>query len=335
MTDVRQTLEPSRLNQILGGAEGKPILVLGDVMVDRYLWGNVTRISPEAPVPVVEVERESMRLGGAANVAHNVLAFKAHPDLVAAVGDDSAGSELRGALKRASVPCDGLIEDPGRYTTLKTRIVARGQHLLRADQEQRHEVHGAVAERLLDRAMSGLENAAAVIISDYGKGMVNRPLLQRILPEARSRRIPVCVDPTETHFNAYVGVAVLTPNQFEAAEVLGYKLRDEETVSRAGTDLLKRLEAACLLITRGEKGMSLFEQSGKRTDFPVVARKVYDVTGAGDTVVTGYTVALCGGADPSEAALIATHAAGLVVSEVGTAVPDLEALRRSFSGSGH
>jgi D-beta-D-heptose 7-phosphate kinase/D-beta-D-heptose 1-phosphate adenosyltransferase len=332
MTDIRRNLEPGRLNQILGAAEGKTVLVLGDVMLDRYLWGNASRISPEAPVPVVEVERESMRLGGAANVAHNVLSLKARPDLVAVVGDDAGSAQLRDALKRVSVQSDGLIEDDGRSTTLKTRIIARGQHLLRADQEDRFEVHGPVADRVIDRAMSGLEKATAVIISDYGKGLVSRPLLERVLPEARSRGIPVCVDPTETHFNAYVEVSVLTPNQFEAAEVLGYKLRDEEAVTRAGEDLLKRLRADCLLITRGEKGMSLFEQPGKRIDFPVVAHEVYDITGAGDTVVTGYTVALCGGAKPDEAALIATHAAGLVVSEVGTAVPSLQALKDSFGG---
>jgi D-beta-D-heptose 7-phosphate kinase/D-beta-D-heptose 1-phosphate adenosyltransferase len=267
-------------------------------------------------------------------VAHNVLSLKARPLLVAVVGEDAPAERLGEALDRVSVSAEGLVKDPARITSHKTRIVARGQHVVRADQEDRSEIGGRVMEKVLEQALAGLESADAVVISDYGKGVVTRLLLDRILPEARTRGVPVCVDPKDTHFDSYKGVAVITPNQHEAAEVLGYKLRDEEAVTRAGTDILERLEADCVLITRGEKGMSLFEASGRRTDFPVVGRRVYDVTGAGDTVVSGYAAATAGGAEPREAALIATHAAGFVVSEVGTAVPELDALLDSFHENG-
>lgn len=334
MTDVWTLLPPGRFDTIFASAEGERVLVLGDVMLDRYLWGNVTRISPEAPVPVVEVDSETMRLGGAANVAHNVKSLKAVPELVSVVGEDVVADRLRFALSKVEVGVEGLVVDPGRRTSLKTRIVARGQHVVRADQEDRGEIEGTIEESVINRALSRLDAVRSVIISDYGKGVVTRKLLETLLPEARKRNVPVCVDPKDTHFYSYRGVAVLTPNQHEAAEVLGYKLRDDGGVTRAGREILERLDSDGVLITRGELGMSLFERGGRRTDFPVVARRVYDVTGAGDTVVSGYAVALAGGAESREAALVSTHAAGLVVSEVGTAVPEFEALRSSFGLEG-
>ena len=330
MTDRPIKLHRDRVDEILTAARGRAVLVIGDVMLDRYLWGNVSRISPEAPVPVVDVERETMRLGGAANVCHNVQSLGALPRLLTVIGDDETGARLLSEVTSAGLPTECMIRDPGRRTTQKTRVVARGQHLVRADEEDRVEMSGRVADRVLTELNRCLEGAAAVIVSDYGKGVVTRVLLERLLTEARERGVPVAVDPKDTHFFAYRGVTVITPNQYEAAEVLGYKLRDEEAVSRAGTELLSRLGAECVLITRGEKGMSLFEAKGNRTDFPVTARSVYDVTGAGDTVVSAFTVAQAGGAAPWEAALLATHAAGLVVAELGTAVPRLDALRRSF-----
>jgi rfaE bifunctional protein kinase chain/domain len=334
VTEIRTRMEPQRLSRILAEAEGKRVLVVGDVMLDRYLWGNVSRISPEAPVPVVEVERESLGLGGAANVARNVLALRARPYLVGVTGSDATGERLREELAAAGVAADGLVAD-ARRTTLKTRVVARSQHVVRADEEDRRELDPAKEEELLALVAAGLEGAAAVVVSDYGKGVVSRALLDRLLPEARSRGIPVCVDPKDTHFFSYREVSVITPNQHEAAEVLGYKLAADEAVSRAGAELLERLAVDCVLITRGEKGMSLFERGeGRRTDLPTAARRVYDVTGAGDTVVSAYAVSLAGGAEPREAALIANQAAGLVVAELGTAVPDVDALTASFAGGG-
>ena len=330
MTDRPTKLHRDRVDEILTAARGRAVLVIGDVMLDRYLWGNVSRISPEAPVPVVDVELETMRLGGAANVCHNVHSLGALPRLLTVIGEDETGARLASELGAAGLPTEFMIRDPGRRTTQKTRVVARGQHLVRADEEDRVEMSGHITDAVLAKLTRCLEGVAAIIVSDYGKGVVTRVLLERLLAEAHERRLPVAVDPKDTHFFAYRGVTVITPNQHEAAEVLGYKLRDEEAVSRAGAELLSRLGAQCVLITRGEKGMSLFEATGTRTDFPVTARSVYDVTGAGDTVVSAFTVAQVGGAAPWEAALLATHAAGLVVAELGTAVPRLDALRRSF-----
>jgi len=328
--DYHNHLDLDRLDGILAGLRGRPILVVGDVMLDRYLWGNVSRISPEAPVPVVDVERETMRLGGAANVCNNVHSLGAAPRLLTVVGDDEVGQRLRTELESVGLPTDCMIKDPQRRTTQKTRVVARGQHLVRADEEDRAETSGATADALLKQLVPCLDGAAAIIISDYGKGVITKGFLEELLAMARKSNIPVAVDPKDTHFFSYHGVNVITPNQHEAGEVLGYKLRDDAAVSRAGAELLSRLGAQAVLITRGERGMSLFEAPGTRTDFPVTARSVYDVTGAGDTVVSAFAAAQTGGATAREAALIATHAAGLVVGELGTAVPNLDALRRSF-----
>jgi D-glycero-beta-D-manno-heptose-7-phosphate kinase len=328
--DHHNHLDLDRLDGILAGLRGRPILVVGDVMLDRYLWGNVSRISPEAPVPVVDVERETMRLGGAANVCNNVKSLGAAPRLLTVVGDDEVGDRLRKELESVGLPTDCMIKDPSRRTTQKTRVVARGQHLVRADEEDRTETSGATRDALVTQLSTCLDGAAAIIISDYGKGVVTQGLLEELLASAQKRDIPVAVDPKDTHFFSYHGVSVITPNQHEAAEVLGYKLRDDAAVSRAGAEIMSRLGARFVLITRGERGMSLFEEPGARTDFPVTARSVYDVTGAGDTVVSAFAAAQVGGATAREAALIATHAAGLVVGELGTAVPNLDALRKSF-----
>ena len=307
--------------------EGRSVAVLGDVMLDRYLWGVVDRISPEAPVPVLDVDRESFRLGGAANVANTVRALGARPVLLSVTGEDPEAKRLAGQLSEAGLSPEGLVADPQRPTTVKTRVIARSHHLVRFDHESRDELADSVANELADRLDTLCGDAAAVVISDYGKGVITGALLERVLGRCRERGIPVCVDPKDTHFFSYRGVAVVTPNQHEAAEVLGYKLRNDATVGKAGAELLERLDANAVLITRGGDGMSLFErEAGRRTDFAAVARQVYDVTGAGDTVVGTYAAALAGGARPAEAALLANRAAGDVVQRVGTAVPRREAL---------
>jgi rfaE bifunctional protein kinase chain/domain len=330
MTQDWTQLVPARARELAARWRDRDVLVVGDVMLDRYLWGNVNRISPEAPVPVVEVERETVRLGGAANVSQNLRSLGARPVLVGVVGPDAAADALRADLEGLAISAESLVVDPSRPTSLKTRIVARSQHLVRADQESRDALPEPVAEQVRAKAIAALARAAVVVISDYGKGVVSPSFLAGFLPEAAARGIPVCVDPKDANFFHYRGVAVLTPNQHEAAEVLGYKLRDEASVTRAGEDILRRLDPECLLITRGERGMSLFQRGGRRTDFSTVARQVYDVTGAGDTVVSAYAVSLAGGAEPWEATWVANHAAGLVVAELGTAAPDLERLMSSF-----
>jgi len=316
-----------RIKVLMAGWEGRRVAVLGDVMLDRYLWGVVDRISPEAPVPVLHVERESFRLGGAANVANTVLALGARPLLLGVTGADAGAEHLAARLAEEGLSSEGRVRDPARPTTVKSRVIARSHHLVRFDHESREELPPPVVDALAGRMEELFDGVAAVVISDYGKGVITGPLLERVLQRCREGGVPVCVDPKDTHFFSYRGVAVVTPNQHEAAGVLGYKLRDDRAVGRAGEELLERLGAAAVLITRGGDGMSLFEQGdGKRTDFPAVARQVYDVTGAGDTVVGTYAVALAGGATAAEAASLANRAAGDVVQRVGTAVPRREAL---------
>lgn len=318
-------LTRSRVRSILNQWRGKRVLVLGDLMLDRYLWGAVDRISPEAPVPVLEVQEETLCIGGAANVAHTVVALGGAVALIGVIGEDDNGRALGAELRARNLPADGLVPLTARPTTTKTRVVARNQHLVRFDHESRAELTHGEVEQVWKRVLEALPSTDAIVVSDYGKGVITKNLLDRLLPEAKGRGIPVCVDPKDTHFMSYEGVAVVTPNQHEAAEVLGYKLRDDALVSKAGTELLGRLGADAVLITRGSEGMSLF-QTDKRSDLKAVARSVYDVTGAGDTVVATYALAIAGGAEPIEAAELANRAAGDVVQQVGTAVPRIVAL---------
>lgn len=325
---------PKRLEEILGGFPGSRLLVLGDLMLDRYLWGDTARISPEAPVPVIEAREETSRLGGAANVANNIRSLGGEPLLVAVTGGDVGGQEVVRLLGEHSISAGWLVADRDRPTSTKTRVVARHQQVVRIDREETSEISGPVLEAVLERALAALEKAAVCVISDYGKGVITRELLDPVLAEARRRGVPVCVDPKETHFFAYRGVAVITPNLSEAGAAVGRKLRTPEAILAAGVDLRRRLEARSVLITRGEQGMTLFPESPPIFHFPTVATDVFDVTGAGDTVVSTIAVALAAGADLSEATAISNHAAGLVIREVGTGVTSVDALRRSFHGTG-
>lgn len=319
-----------RAQELLQNARGLPILVLGDVMVDRYLWGNVSRISPEAPVPVVDVDRETIRLGGAANVAHNIAALGASPVLVGVVGVDTSAGHLRRELDGCGIPADTLVNDPGRPTSIKTRIVARNQQVVRADQESREEIDAPLEAMILDLIRRRRAGLRGCVISDYGKGVITRRLLEALLPEFRAAGIPVCVDPKEAHFFSYRQVSVITPNLLEAGAAWGRALRTDELLEEAGRELRARLDCDSVLITRGEKGMSLFEADRARLDLPTVAREVYDVTGAGDTVVSVFCAALAAGAAPPEAAALSNHAAGVVVREVGTATASPDAILESF-----
>lgn len=334
MAQTRVDISPERLASLLAAFSGRPVLVIGDLMLDRYLWGNVSRISPEAPVPVVDVQSESTRLGGASNVANNVLALGAEPILVGVVGADHAADQLRTALVQHGLDPSGLVTDSSRPTSIKTRIVARNQQVVRADQESREEVSARVTGTLIDSCLARLPGLGACILSDYGKGVITGALLEALLPRLKEAGIPVCVDPKETHFFSYRGVSVITPNLLEAGTAWGRALRTEALLDEAGRELRDRLAAEAVLITRGDRGMSLFRESLPRLDLPTVAREVYDVTGAGDTVVSTYAVALAAGADHPEAALIANHAAGIVVREVGTAVATPDQIRLSFAPPG-
>jgi D-beta-D-heptose 7-phosphate kinase/D-beta-D-heptose 1-phosphate adenosyltransferase len=310
---------------------GRKLLVLGDLMTDRYLWGRVERISPEAPVPVVSIDRESDSLGGSANVAHNLASLGAKVELIGLVGADAPGTRLLEALAERGVDPRGVAVDRTRRTTVKTRVIAHQQQVVRTDEEDAQDAAGDAEARLLEAIERAVPLTDAVIVSDYGKGVITQATLGAVLAAARRAGVPVCVDPKETHFFSYQGVAVLTPYAHEAGRAFGRALRDDATLLEAGTALRERLAADALLITRGPDGMSLFEKSGATTHLPTVAREVFDVTGAGDTVVSVYALALAAGAPAPVCAFLANHAAGLVIRHAGTAVTTAPELLASLA----
>ncbi len=320
-----------RLRAAIARFAGRRIAVLGDCMLDRYLWGRVERISPEAPVPVVEIERESFTLGGAGNVAANLRALGAEPLLLGVVGEDDDGRRLRAAFEERGLDTRGVIGDPARPTTVKTRIVAHSQQVVRADRESRADLEGAALERLSRVVEGELPGCEGLVVSDYGKGVIHPGTLAGALGIAHARGFAVSVDPKESHIDAYRGVSILTPNQHEAGWVQGRRITDEASLMEVGRGLQQRLDAAAVLVTRGPEGMSLFERGGRYTCLPTVAREVYDVTGAGDTVVSVVALALAAGADFPDACRLANHAAGIVIREVGTATCTREELLASLA----
>jgi len=329
-TGVMASISLARVKAILAAIRTKQVMVIGDVMLDRYLWGSVSRISPEAPVPVVEITEETTRLGGAANVANNIVSLGASCRIFGVVGNDRDGGDLTRMIERQGIVASGLVTDPARPTTVKTRVIAQNQQVVRADRELRAEVDGVVADALLERVTAGLAGFDAVVISDYGKGVITGRLLETLIPRARASGKIVSVDPKEVQFRNYKRVSLITPNQFEAGGVAGRRITDEKSLMEVGWQIFDMLEPDALLVTRGEKGMSLFQGGRKYIHFPTVARHVYDVTGAGDTVICPFTLALTGGATMAEAAQIANHAAGIVIREVGTAAVGASDLVSAF-----
>ncbi len=328
------SFDRSRLDAILDRFAGRRIAVLGDCMLDRYLWGRVERISPEAPVPVVEIERETLSLGGAGNVAANLRALGGVPILCSVVGDDDDGRRLANELESRGVEVRALVSDPGRPTTVKTRIIAHAQQVVRADRESRSDLAGETLRRLIAAVERELGGCEGLVVSDYGKGVIHPGTLAPALLAARARELPVGVDPKESHIDAYRGVSILTPNQHEAGYVQGRRIVDEPSLLEVGWGLQKRVDAEAVLITRGPQGMSLFERGGRYTYLPTAAREVYDVTGAGDTVVSAVTLALAAGADYPSACYLSNHAAGRVIREVGTATCTVAEIRASLDGRG-
>ena len=322
-----------QLQAIVDRFAGRRLLVLGDLMLDHYLWGRCERISPEAPVPVVDVQKETSSLGGAGNVAANLAALGAEPLLVGLVGDDARAQQLFDAFVARGVDTRAIVRDPLRPTTMKTRIIAHSQQVVRADWESRADAQGEALAGLMSVLERELPRCHGLIVSDYGKGVVTRPVLEHAIGLAHARKLQISVDPKESHIDAYRGVSILTPNQLEAGYVMGQRITDEASLMVVGWGLQKRLDAECVLVTRGAEGMSLFERSGRYTHLPTVAREVFDVTGAGDTVVGVVALALAAGADYPEACYLANHAAGVVIREVGTATCSPAQLRGSLVGS--
>jgi D-beta-D-heptose 7-phosphate kinase/D-beta-D-heptose 1-phosphate adenosyltransferase len=331
-------MNQSRLNKLIQQFPEQNILVVGDVMLDHFLWGKVSRISPEAPVPVVEVQSESYFPGGAANVARNLRALGGHTTVLGMIGDDAAGEELCGILNQQGVETHGLVVDPNRPTTLKTRIVAHHQQVVRFDRERVEPLAPASQKRLLENFAAQLENVAAIIFEDYGKGVLTQTLLNQMHALAKRRGKITAADPNARHLLRFTGLTAITPNRSEAFAAAGMintephddVLRDEALMS-VGKKLLAKWKPENLLVTLGEHGMCLFRQGKKPHPIPTVAQEVFDVSGAGDTAIATLVLALAAGGNAVEAAEIANHASGIVVGKIGTATCSPEELRASFA----
>ena len=312
-------LNKTRAAELLQTFRERKVLVLGDVMLDEFVWGDVTRISPEGPVPVVDVRRESVHLGGAANVLANLIALDTHCSVVGVVGNDSAGERLREQLRQLNPSGDGgVIVDETRCSTIKTRIVAHSQLVVRADRESRAPVNSKVEQQIIERLKEKLAEAHAFVVSDYDKGVVTPAILREILPYAYER-VPVLIDPKLRNFNSYRPATLITPNHLEALRMSDTEDHSDDGSHDAAKIIQEKLGCDAVLITRGDRGMMLFEAGRQPVYVETAAREVYDVTGAGDTVIATLAAALASGATMLEAATLANHAAGIVVGKVGTA----------------
>lgn len=307
------TPDYKRLVQIIHKFKKRKVLVLGDLMLDRYIWGNVSRISPEAPVPVVEVKADSLCLGGAGNVAQNLLSLEAFPLLVGIVGDDKEGRWIKN-----NVPDNrGIFIDKSRPTTVKTRIIAHHQQVVRVDLEKKGAVTPALEKKILNFIRS--QKYEGILISDYNKGIVNPSLVSQALLFAKEHHIPVFVDPKVEHFALFSPVTLVAPNHFEAEKIVHYECRTDAQVEKAGFEILSLISSRYLIIKRGEQGMTVFEKGKSPIHIPTVAREVFDVTGAGDTVIAAAALSLLAGASIAEAASLSNAAASIVVGKIGTA----------------
>lgn len=328
------TIDKQRAAELVSEIGTRNIVVLGDVMLDEFIWGDVTRVSPEAPVPVVDIRRESTHLGGAANVLANLLALGAKASVIGVVGDDFAGERIRNSVRDKSVlQTDGeLILDKSRPTTIKTRIIAQNQMVVRADREHRNPVNGETEDRIICAVKAALETAHALVVSDYDKGVVTPRILSEVLPAAYGR-MPVLIDPKIRNFNAYRPANLVTPNHHEALRIAGLEEDSDGTLREAARMIRACLGCDAVLITRGNRGMMLVEGDSDPVNVETAAREVFDVTGAGDTVIAALGAALAAGASMFEAAVLANHAAGIVVGKLGTATASAKEVLASFESS--
>jgi rfaE bifunctional protein kinase chain/domain len=341
----------SSLKRVVPRLRGKRIGVIGDVMLDRYLWGTASRLSPEAAVPVVDFVEQSECLGGAGNVAANLVALGARVEAFGVVGSDEPGKAMRACLRASKVGDRGVLADGKRLTIVKTRIIARHQQVVRVDHERREPLRPATEERLLHALFAALKRLDAVILSDYDKGLITDNFADRVLNACHRLRVPVFVKPKTSRLYAYRGAKAIVCNAKEAGFFVTRSLGDEKSVAEAGRALLAHFGCGAILITRGEKGMSLFEEASPRhlhipaTSFEVTyarvgqpgvergasGRQVFDVTGAGDTVLSVLALAATAGASLEEAAVLANTAAGVVVGKLGTATVRPEELTHALN----
>ena len=327
---MKRLINIKRARSIIGGFKKARVLVIGDLIMDHFIWGSVRRISPEAPVPVVDVKRETTLLGGSANVVNNIHTLGGRSLVSGVVGRDWDGRRLVKLLGERGVKPDGIIVDPKRPTTIKTRVIAHNQQVVRFDREAKEYIKPAVVKKVFGYIDKAIRRADVVVVSDYAKGVVTVEMMEYLLAAAAKHGRAVCVDPKVEHMDYYKGATVLTPNNLEASLASGVEIKDSKSLKRAGKGLMKRLDCSALLITRGENGMSLFED-GSDTHVPTLAREVYDVSGAGDTVISVFALSLASGASFREAAAMANFAAGIVVGKLGTATVTPKELRQSVS----
>jgi D-beta-D-heptose 7-phosphate kinase/D-beta-D-heptose 1-phosphate adenosyltransferase len=325
-------LTKTRASEILRKLRDAYVVVLGDVMLDEFVWGDVTRISPEAPVPVVDVRRESVHLGGAANVLANLVALGARGSVVGVVGKDGPGERLQTGLRELGTRSDCLIVDETRPSTTKTRIIAHSQLVVRADRESRAPVSEKTEDQIISCLKDALKQADAFVISDYDKGVVTPRILREILPLAYEQ-VPVLVDPKLRNFNSYRPATLVTPNHLEALRMSNTEDTSDDGAHKAAKVIREKLGCDAVLITRGDRGMMLLEADDRAVYVETAAREVYDVTGAGDTVIAALAGALASGATMLEAATLANHAAGIVVGKVGTATASADELLATFDKS--
>ena len=310
-------INSNRIKDIFKRFINKKILVIGDLMVDEYLSGNVSRVSPEAPVPVVDIIDQSVRFGGAANVAYNLLHLGCQPVLVGVIGQDQMGHKFLEIARENEMICDGIIQIQDRPTTVKTRIIGHSQHIVRIDKELNTYLSGNDESMVIEMIKSFISNVDAVVFQDYNKGVLTEDIINYTISAAQQNEKLITVDPKFMNFFNYRNVTVFKPNIKEIESAFAIKIKDQSDLMTTGKKLLEKINASCVLITRGEEGMSLLETNREPVHVPTRVRKVSDVSGAGDTVISAMTAAVVGGASFQEAATIANYAAGIVCEEVG------------------
>jgi rfaE bifunctional protein kinase chain/domain len=319
-------ISQKKLKELKKNFTGKKIAVIGDMMLDGYFWGGVKRISPEAPVPVVEIDKEFFRFGGAANVAYNLLNLGAVPIPIGIIGNDNDGTTFNSLIEETGISSEGIFVDPSRPTTAKTRVIADKQHVVRIDKESKENIGKVLRNKLLSFVEKNINEIDAIILQDYNKGVLSKKLIKEIIAVANKNKKIITVDPKFDNFFEYLDVTVFKPNKKETQDVLGMKILSEEDIKKAGFKLLEKLNAKYVILTLSEKGVALFEKNKKPVRIPTKARSVADVSGAGDTVISTLTIALAAGANIFEASYLSNYAGGLVCEEVGIVPIEIDKL---------
>ena len=312
MLDINQRIDIKTLKQILSKFNGKKIVVLGDLMLDHYLIGHVERISPEAPVPIVDIKKQEYKLGGAANVVNNIASLKATPIVIGLIGKDDYSTRLLSIFKENGINAEYIVKDSSRSTTVKTRVFSAGQQIMRFDFEERHDISAEIEENILQQLDSVIPNADAVIIEDYNKGLLTPNVISHTLALANKHNKPITVDPKFKNFLAYKNSTVFKPNFNELQKFLNHEITNDDEMKQTAQKLLHEINPEYLVLTLGERGLKIFDKNENTHHIPTFAKEVFDVSGAGDTVISVLTLCLSAGLDIKSSAFIANHAAGAV-----------------------